>query len=98
VKPIYLKWGGKSYEHRRCWIEKCIRELAGVFAIDVAAYAVMRQSLSYCLTGISLSKLPEPFKMSALGIGYAVGRDEKIIGDNKLSLMASQKKVRPTFL
>lgn len=32
---------GQSFEHRRGWIEKRIRELAGVFAIDVAAFAVM---------------------------------------------------------
>ncbi|MEF3193402.1 MAG: transposase, partial [Halothiobacillaceae bacterium] len=32
---------GKSYEHRRGWIEKRILELAAIFAIDVAAYAVM---------------------------------------------------------
>ena len=32
---------GKNFEHRRGWIERRIRELAGVFAIDVAAYAVM---------------------------------------------------------
>lgn len=34
-------FSGKSFEHRRGWIETRIRELAGVFAIDVAAYAVM---------------------------------------------------------
>jgi REP element-mobilizing transposase RayT len=32
---------GQNFEHRRGWIEKRIRELAGVFAIDVAAFAVM---------------------------------------------------------
>ena len=32
---------GKSYEHRRGWIVDKIEELAGVFAIDAAAYAVM---------------------------------------------------------
>ncbi|TDN95748.1 transposase [Halomonas ventosae] len=32
---------GQSYEHRRGWIRDRLHQLAGVFAIDVAAYAVM---------------------------------------------------------
>ncbi|MGO1502964.1 MAG: transposase [Marinobacter sp.] len=32
---------GRSYEHRRAWIEERTRLLASVFAVDVAAYAVM---------------------------------------------------------
>lgn len=32
---------GKSYEHRRAWIENRIRLLSSIFTIDVCAYAVM---------------------------------------------------------
>jgi REP element-mobilizing transposase RayT len=32
---------GNSYEHRRGWIEQRLLELADIFAIDIAAYAVM---------------------------------------------------------
>ena len=32
---------GKSYEHRRAWIEDRIRLLSSIFAIDICSYAVM---------------------------------------------------------
>jgi REP element-mobilizing transposase RayT len=32
---------GQNFEHRRQWIEDRLLELAGIFAIDIAAYAVM---------------------------------------------------------
>jgi hypothetical protein len=32
---------GQCYEHRRGWIADRLHQLAGVFVIDVAAYAVM---------------------------------------------------------
>lgn len=32
---------GHCYEHRRGWIARRIKQLAAVFAIDIAAYAVM---------------------------------------------------------
>ncbi len=35
------KLSGKSYEHRREWIADKIKDLAKVFAIDIAAYSVM---------------------------------------------------------
>jgi REP element-mobilizing transposase RayT len=35
------RFTGKSYEHRRGWFEQRIKELAGIFPIDVAGYAAM---------------------------------------------------------
>ena len=32
---------GQSYEHRRDWVEKRIRQLVSIFTIDIAAYSVM---------------------------------------------------------
>ncbi|WP_331709193.1 hypothetical protein [Microbulbifer thermotolerans] len=32
---------GRCFEHRRQWIEDRLLELAGVFALDICAYAVM---------------------------------------------------------
>ena len=34
-------FSGKSFEHRRLWIEERLLALVDVFAIDIAAYAVM---------------------------------------------------------
>ena len=45
VRRTYLcgkdKSTGKSYEHRRQWIEDRIRILASIYALDVCSYAVM---------------------------------------------------------
>ena len=32
---------GRDFSHRRGWIETKVKELAAVFALDVAAYAIM---------------------------------------------------------
>jgi hypothetical protein len=32
---------GRSYEHRRQWIEERIRILASIFSIEICSYAVM---------------------------------------------------------
>ncbi|MDC8856119.1 transposase, partial [Shewanella algae] len=42
-------YSGKSYEHRRDWVESRLLELAAVFAIDLCAYAVMSNHLHLVL-------------------------------------------------
>ncbi|WP_299805615.1 transposase [uncultured Shewanella sp.] len=43
------KYTGKNYDHRRGWVEAQILKLTEVFAIDVAAYAVMSNHLHVVL-------------------------------------------------
>ncbi len=43
------KFTGKNYDHRRGWVEAQILKLTDVFAIDVAAYAVMSNHLHVVL-------------------------------------------------
>jgi len=43
------KYSGKNYDHRRGWVEEQILKLSEVFAIDVAAYAVMSNHLHVVL-------------------------------------------------
>ncbi len=42
-------YSGKSYEHRRDWVESRLLELAAVFSIDLCAYAVMSNHLHLVL-------------------------------------------------
>ncbi|AZQ11499.1 transposase [Shewanella khirikhana] len=42
-------YSGKSYEHRRDWVESRLLELGAVFAIDLCAYAVMSNHLHLVL-------------------------------------------------
>ncbi|MCE9686433.1 transposase [Shewanella sp. AS16] len=53
VRRAYLcgedKYSGKNYDHRRGWVESLLFELAEVFAIDVAAFAVMSNHLHVVL-------------------------------------------------
>ena len=40
---------GKSYEHRRSWIENRIRILSSIFDIEICSYAVMSNHLHIVL-------------------------------------------------
>ena len=42
-------YSGQNFEHRRAWVRERLRFLAGVFAIDVCAYAVMSNHLHVVL-------------------------------------------------
>jgi len=42
-------YSGRSYEHRRQWVEERIHLLASLFAVDVCAYAVMSNHLHLVL-------------------------------------------------
>jgi hypothetical protein len=44
------KFSGKNYDHRRGWVEFQLLKLAEIFAIDVAAYAVMSNHLHVVLS------------------------------------------------
>ncbi|EAR30598.1 hypothetical protein [Pseudoalteromonas tunicata] len=35
------KYSGQNFEHRRAWLVERFKRLSQVFAIDIAAYAVM---------------------------------------------------------
>jgi REP element-mobilizing transposase RayT len=53
VRRAYLcgddTFSGKNYDHRRDWVESLLIELVDVFAIDVAAFAVMSNHLHVVL-------------------------------------------------
>lgn len=38
---------GKDYSHRKTWIVEKLQELAQIFAIEVCAYAVMSNSITW---------------------------------------------------
>ena len=40
-------YSGQSYEHRRQWVVDRIRLLSSLFAIDICAYAVMRNTITW---------------------------------------------------
>ncbi|MGL4220213.1 MAG: transposase, partial [Shewanella sp.] len=42
-------YSGKNYDHRRGWVESLLFELEAVFAIDIAAFAVMSNHLHVVL-------------------------------------------------
>ena len=57
----YDKFSGNSYNHRKMWIKKRIKELSSIFVIDVCGYAVMSNHLHVILrTRPDLVKELEP--------------------------------------
>ena len=38
-------YSGRNYEHRKGWVRRRVRELSGLFALEVCAYAVMSNHL-----------------------------------------------------
>ncbi|MEM6187333.1 transposase, partial [Shewanella sp. VAX-SP0-4CM-4] len=53
VRRAFLRgddvYSGKNNDHRRAWVESLLFELEAVFAIDVAAFAVMSNHLHVVL-------------------------------------------------
>ena len=45
----YDKFTGNSYDHRKMWIKKRIKELSNIFVIDICGYAVMSNHLHIIL-------------------------------------------------
>ena len=43
---------GKSYEHRRQWVQDRLLALADIFAINIAAYAIMSNTITWYCTSI----------------------------------------------
>ncbi len=75
---------GKSFEHRRQWIEDRLLELADAFAVDISAYAVMsnhyhvvlhitREMAQQCSTAEVIEHWQHLFKGSLLSQRYACG-------------------------
>lgn len=63
---------GQNYEHRREWIEQTMLKLASVFAVDIAAFAVM--SNHYHLLIRNVLRLGLMTRCLSVGCGCLVGR------------------------
>ena len=53
---------GRDYEHRRGWVRERLQQLAGVFAVEVCAYAIMSNHshmVLWCRPGVAATWSPE---------------------------------------
>ena len=70
------KYSGKNFNHRRQWLEDEMLRLAGVFALDICAYAVL--SNHYHIVSIGTSRIS---KISIeISIGISIGTSRISIG------------------
>lgn len=96
---------GRDFSHRKQWIEARIRQLAGVFALDVAAYAVMSNHYHVVVRvdqetaeGWSIREVLERwtqlFKGSPLVQGYLAGNAPNEAEILAIDVLAAQYRKR----
>jgi len=66
---------GKNYEHRRGWIVSKLKELGGIFAMDICAYAVLSNHYHVVL---------HVDAEAALGQWHSFSRAENFIDDRNI--------------
>ena len=96
---------GKSFEHRRQWIEDRLLELGSIFAIDVCAYAVMsnhyhvilhintEQALTWSVTEV-IDRWQHLFKGSLLSQRYVQKETLSKAEQNALSVQVEEWRTR----
>ncbi len=87
-------YSGRDYGHRRDWVRERVRELAGVFAIEVCAYAVMSNHshlVLWCRPSVAETWSPEEVARRWLRLfGRAEGERP---GEGVVKLAADARRV-----